>query len=78
MYATPTVYMQPGPGAGDWVRVLLALNPMSALIAGFRAAALGGDIDWPAVGVAAAVGVGVFVVGCLYFRRVEDAFADIV
>ena len=30
MFATPTVYMQPKPGANGWVHALLALNPMTA------------------------------------------------
>ncbi len=79
MYATPTVYSQPSDSElGGWLHALLALNPMTALIAGFRSAALGGPIDWMQVGIAAAVSAAVFVGGCLYFRRVEDSFADLI
>jgi len=77
MYATPTVYSQPtGSELGGWLRVLMALNPMTALIAGFRAAVLGGPCDWGQAALAAAVSVVVFVGGCVYFRRVEDSFVD--
>jgi lipopolysaccharide transport system permease protein len=51
---------------------------MTSLVGGFRAAILGGEIDWLPVGVAAAVSVVAFVGGCFYFRRVEDTFADLI
>jgi lipopolysaccharide transport system permease protein len=78
MFATPTVYMALGDDAPGYVRTLLAANPMVALVAGFRAAALGGPVPWGDVGVAAAVCVGLFLAGCFYFRRVEDSFADVI
>lgn len=78
MFATPTVYMQPKPGATGWVQALLALNPMTSLIAAFRASVLGGPIAWGELGLASAAVVLVLVVGCLYFRKVEDGFADII
>ena len=75
----PTVYSQPnGTELGGWLHALMALNPMTALIGGFRAAVLGGAIDWVQVGVAATVSVAAFLGGCLYFRRTEDSFADLI
>jgi lipopolysaccharide transport system permease protein len=81
MFATPTVYMQPDQNASGPLQLLLALNPMTSLIAAFRAAVLGeagGPIAWGQVALAAALSVLAFVVGCLYFRRVEASFADII
>jgi lipopolysaccharide transport system permease protein len=78
MFATPTIYMQPKPGAGGWIRALLALNPMTGLIAAFRASVLGGPIPWGPLGLSAAAVALAFVFGCLYFRKVEDGFADII
>jgi lipopolysaccharide transport system permease protein len=79
MFATPTVYMQPNAeGANFW---LLAANPLSGLIAAFRACVLptpDNPIDWAGAGIAAALSVLLFVAGCLYFRRVEDSFADVI
>ena len=41
-------------------------------------ATLGGPFDWYALAVSAAVSLGLLVLGCLYFRRVERTFADII
>jgi lipopolysaccharide transport system permease protein len=78
MFATPTVYMQPKAAGGGWGPVLLALNPMTSLIAAFRASALGGPIPWGPLGVSSLAVVLALLVGCLYFRKVEDGFADII
>jgi lipopolysaccharide transport system permease protein len=63
---------------GPAVRAALALNPMTGLITGFRAAVLGGRIPWGELAGSSACAVLAFLAGCLYFRRVEDAFADII
>lgn len=78
IFATPAVYMPVQAGAGDGMQVLLALNPLNAVVAAFRAAVLGRAIDVPDLSIAAAALAGVFVAGCLYFRRVEDSFADMI
>jgi lipopolysaccharide transport system permease protein len=78
MFATPTIYTQPTGESSLTVRVLMVANPMTGLIAAFRACVLGGDIPWGSVGSAAALAMALFVVGCLYFRRVEDSFADVI
>jgi lipopolysaccharide transport system permease protein len=81
MFATPTVYMQPDGDAPAALRMVLALNPMNSLVAAFRAAVLGeagGPIAWGQVAVAALLSVLLFLAGCLYFRKVEDSFADVI
>src|SRR5262245_36685350 len=78
MFATPAIYMHPKGDEGRAVELLLAANPMNSLVETFRAGLLGGPIPWAGLGVAAAAAGGVFLVGCFYFRRVEDRFADIV
>jgi lipopolysaccharide transport system permease protein len=79
MFATPTIYMQPSPGAqGGGLHALLALNPMTGLIASFRAACLGGPLPWGQFAISTGCVLVMFLVGCLYFRRVEDGFADII
>jgi lipopolysaccharide transport system permease protein len=78
MFATPTIYMDPtanGTGTYDY---LLTVNPLSPLVASFRAAALGGPIPWLSLAIAAATSLAMFIGGCLYFRRVEDSFSDVI
>jgi lipopolysaccharide transport system permease protein len=78
MFATPTIYLQPTGQEGPGMSWLLTLNPMTGLVSAFRASLLGGPIPWEDVGVAAALSLGLFLAGCLYFRKVEDSFADVI
>jgi lipopolysaccharide transport system permease protein len=78
MFATPAIYIQADGVLGERARALLPLNPAYGLISAFRQAMLGGPLDWYALGVSSAVGLALLVVGCLYFRRVERGFADII
>jgi lipopolysaccharide transport system permease protein len=78
MFATPCIYLDPATSIGPNGQALLPLNPVYGLILNFRQAMLGGDPDWYALAVSGAVSVGLLVLGCLYFRRVERGFADII
>jgi lipopolysaccharide transport system permease protein len=78
LFATPAVYMSVGDDAPPLARVALAANPLNALIAGFRAAVLGVPVPWAALGLSAALVVIILSAGLLYFRRVEDSFADVI
>ena len=62
----------------NYIHTLMNLNPMVGLIAFFRAAVLGGELPWVPLGWSALGAAAMFVVGCLYFRHVEDSFADII
>jgi lipopolysaccharide transport system permease protein len=77
MFATPTVYMQPPADDGS-LYALLNLNPLTGLVAAFRAACLGTRVPWVQFGLSAAVVTVVFVGGCLYFRKAEADFADVI
>ncbi len=63
----------------NW-RDLLALNPMTGVIDGFRWCLLGGSADfyWRGFATSAVVGVVLFATGLWYFRRTERTFADII
>ncbi len=81
MYATPSIYMDIFTNSdrlAPWMHVVLALNPMTGLIAAFRAALLGGDIPWGMLAFGCASSVAFFFLGCFYFRKVEDSFADVI
>ncbi|MFC2045999.1 ABC transporter permease [Chloroflexota bacterium] len=81
MYLTPVVYgvsLIPEP-----YRWLLALNPMTGVVGGFRWALLGTNLaDAQAPGSLFAVSVSiallVLVSGVVFFRRTERTFADII
>jgi lipopolysaccharide transport system permease protein len=77
MFATPTIYMAPSVADGP-ISTLLACNPMTTLVAAYRAAALGGPFPWGPFSLSSAGAGLVLVLGCCYFRKVEDRFADII
>jgi lipopolysaccharide transport system permease protein len=74
VYATPVFYaasMVPKP-----YRALLALNPMVAVVEGFRAALFGTPIPFGGLGLALVIALGVGLLGFVRFRRLEQTFAD--
>jgi lipopolysaccharide transport system permease protein len=82
MFATPSLYMDlfsddPAP-LSEWAQASVWLNPLTGMIGAFRAAILGGPIPWGPLGLAALSSAVMFFVGCLYFRKVEDSFADVI
>lgn len=78
LFATPTIYMDPMANGQGRLDSWLALNPLAPLVAAFRAAVLGGDIPTSGLAISAVISLAMFVGGCLYFRRVEDGFSDII
>jgi lipopolysaccharide transport system permease protein len=78
LFATPAVYSSTTSDSSPLLRLLLVVNPMNGLVASFRAALFNQPIPWDLLGSAVVLILIVFVVGCFYFRRVEDSFADIV
>lgn len=60
------------------VERLLGYNPMTGLIAFFRAAVMGKSLDWSQLAYSAAVIVVFLVGGVWYFQRLQTSFADIV
>jgi lipopolysaccharide transport system permease protein len=78
MFATPCIYLNPETSIGPNGRLLLPLNPAYGLIYNFRQSMLGGPLDAYSLTVSAAVGIAALLLGCLYFRRVERGFADII
>jgi lipopolysaccharide transport system permease protein len=77
LFATPVIY-----SAADvperW-RPLLALNPMTGVIAGFRWALLGGaEAPLTSLAISTVLVLGLLGTGLLYFRRMERTFADVI
>jgi lipopolysaccharide transport system permease protein len=78
MFATPAIYLDSAESFGPTWQTLLPLNPAFGLIANFRAAALGTEMNWQALSVSLAVTAAILAVALVYFRRVERSFADII
>jgi lipopolysaccharide transport system permease protein len=81
MYLTPVVYGR--TLIPERFRFLLALNPMTGVVEGFRWALLGGHLAEarPPGGlfvVSVAVTLGVLASGLAFFRRTERSFADVI
>ena len=77
LFATPIAY--PSSLLGEPWRTVYALNPMVAVVDGFRWALLGTRAPSLAtVATSCAVAVVMLVSGTLYFRRMEQSFADVV
>jgi len=76
MFATPVAYPASlVPARWQWI---LYLNPMAGVIEGFRSTFLGRPFDTIELLVSFAVAVILFVIGILYFEKVERQFADII
>ncbi len=77
LYATPIVY--PASLIKGPLHIALALNPMAAVVEGFRWALLGTNgVDGVSLAISSAVTAVLLVGGLYYFRRVEQHFADVV
>jgi lipopolysaccharide transport system permease protein len=77
LFLTPVIY--PADFLPARLRPLLALNPLSGVMEGFRASLFpkrGFDVQLVAISLAMALLL--FLLGALYFRRAERTFADII
>jgi lipopolysaccharide transport system permease protein len=77
LYITPVIYSaEQIPG---WLKPFYFLNPMAALIDGYRRVTLFNQMpDWPYVGLAALVSLLLFIVAYRVFKRAERQFADLI
>jgi lipopolysaccharide transport system permease protein len=77
LFATPIIY--PASMIPERFQWLLALNPLSALIEGFRYVVVPNrTVDWNVLGISVAISAGLFIAGVAYFRSTEKAMADLV
>lgn len=74
IFVTPVFY--PSSLIPDRYQFLLLFNPMSAVVDGFRAALFGSDVPWDRLAVSLGSTLALATAGFLYFRRMEQSFAD--
>lgn len=76
LFMTPIAY--PSSMLSEPWRTVYGLNPMAGVVEGFRWALLGsGTAPGPMLIVSSVVALTIFISGALYFRRMEQSFADV-
>jgi lipopolysaccharide transport system permease protein len=76
MFASTVIYpIQAVPARWRWV---IAANPMTGVLEGFRASLAGTPFDWPLVAVPAVAAPVLVGLAYYVFRRLEDTFADVI
>lgn len=76
MFASPVIY--PSSIVPERWRHLIALNPLTGIIEGFRAALTGGTFDRTATLLAVVVTTIALAFSFYLFRRIEETFADLI
>lgn len=76
MFVTPIIYPTSiVPEKWQW---LLALNPLTGIIEGFRAAFFGTPFNWTGLLISAVLAFSILIYSAFYFKKMEKTFADIV
>jgi homopolymeric O-antigen transport system permease protein len=74
-FLSPVVY--PTSMVPARYRFLFALNPLTGIIDGYRAAMFGVPVSWPILAISVLSTAALFMLGVSYFRQTERRFADI-
>lgn len=80
MYAAPVVWPTSlvADKFGNTIRLVYGLYPMAGVIEGFRSALLNtAPMPWDLIGMGSITALVLFISGLLYFKRMEDTFADV-
>lgn len=76
IYSAPILYT--ASSITPDVRFWYSLNPIVAVIEGFRVCLLGGVIEWQFIAPGLVTSLLIFLSGALYFRRMERVFVDVI
>lgn len=77
LYLTPVAY--PLSATSTRFRWLFVLNPLTAIVEGFRSSLIFGRApDWNIVGTSAAITVVLFTTAFVMFKRMDKYFADVI
>ena len=77
MYLTPVAY--PLSAAPERYRVFYMLNPLTAIVEGFRSSLVfGRPPDWQLVGISTAMIVALLGAALVMFKRMDKYFADVI
>lgn len=75
-YASPTIY--PITMVPERLQIYYFLNPMAGILEAYRAVLLHATMPGPYLITSAIMAIVVFIIGYVFFKRVEFVFADIV
>ena len=77
LYLTPVAYSL--SAVPQKYRVLFLLNPLSAIVEGFRSVVVFGQSpDWRLVGISSVMIVTIFLASLVMFKRMDKYFADVI
>ena len=76
MFVSPIIY--PTTIVPEAYRWLLALNPLTGIIEGYRSAIFGREFDWFALAVSTAITFAILLYAAVMFKRMEKTFADVI
>ena len=76
IYTAPILY--PASAIPEQYRFFYSLNPLVAVIEGYRACLLGSQMPWEYILPGTIVAVLVLVLGLIYFRKMERVFVDVI
>jgi len=76
MFLTPVIY--PVTFIPQHWRWALALNPLTAVIEGFRNAIFGRPFHWMELAISTSIGFSMLIYAAYAFRRMEREFADVI
>jgi lipopolysaccharide transport system permease protein len=76
IYSGPIVY--PASNIPPDIRFWYSMNPIVAVVEGFRSCLLGTEIQWEYIIPGLLMAVVIFLSGAVYFRRMEKVFVDVI
>lgn len=76
IYSAPILYT--ASSIPDGYRFIYSLNPIVAVIEGFRSCLLGTEIPWAFIIPGAITALLILVSGALYFKKMERVFVDVI
>jgi len=76
MFVSPIIY--PASFVPASLRWVLALNPLTGIIEGYRSSLFGLPFNWTALAISAGITLALLVYSAYVFRQMEKSFADII
>jgi lipopolysaccharide transport system permease protein len=77
LYLTPVAY--PLSAVSPRYRPLFILNPLSAIVEGFRSSIVFGRApEWPVLAISVSLATGMFLAAFVLFKRMDKYFADVI